>query len=235
MQKVILTLLVLAAAPTAVQAFDLTGGEVKLGYSTLTGDGDFAKTSLQGALEMGFTPRFGMQVDLGLNAFSGIGKTATTATLHGIYHLTEKTSLGLFYDQDHLSGENVGFYGFEAGQNAANFDGEAFVAVGEDGGISTRLIGVSGRYTLSDTFGLGGSLQRANLEDGVAITRLGVKADMELGQAAGAFVELGTLSGGLDGASGSETFVGIGANFKFGAGHGVTFGKRGVFELLPGL
>lgn len=235
MRNLISTLLILTASTTAAQAFEVTGGEVELAYSAFTDDSDFAKTALQGAVELGFNQRFGMQIDLGLHGFNGISDTATNLTLHGLYHVSDQTSIGLFYGQERLDGESVSLLGFEAGQEAAKFDGEVFVAIGEEEDLTVRLMGLSGRYAVSDKFGLGGSLQRADLEGGLDITRLGVKADMALGQSTSAFIEVGSLSGSIDGSSGSETFVGIGADLKFGAARGATFGKRGLFQMIPGL
>ena len=125
--------------------------------------------------------------------------------------------------------------GFEVGQTSASFSGEAHIALGKQGGNTMQLMGIGGRYSVSDKFGLGASLQRADLDNDADVTRLGIKADMALGQTATAFVELGNLAGGIDGSGGSEGFVGIGADFKFGAKHGTTFGKRGLFDMLPGL
>lgn len=235
MQKLFSTVLVILATTTAAQAFEVAGSEARLGYSTLTGDTGFAKTNLQGAVELGFGSQFGAQADLGLYIFRDLGDTATSATLHGLYHVTDQTSLGMFYGQERLNGETANLTGFEVGQQSATFGGEAFIALGKQAGNTMQLMGIAGRYAVSDKFGLGASLQRADLDNDVDVTRLGIKADMALGQNATAFVELGNLAGGIDGASGSEGFVGIGADFKFGAKHGVTFGKRGLFEMLPGL
>lgn len=235
MQKTLSILLVLLATSTAAQAFEVVGSEARLGFSTLTGDTGVAKTNLQGAVELGFGPRFGMQADLGLFVFKDLGDTATGITLHGLYHVTEQTSLGMFYGQERLNGETARLTGFEVGQTSASFSGEAHIALGKQGGNTMQLMGIGGRYSVSDKFGLGASLQRADLDNDADVTRLGIKADMALGQTATAFVELGNLAGGIDGSGGSEGFVGIGADFKFGAKHGTTFGKRGLFDMLPGL
>jgi len=61
-KSVALALVGLLCAP-AVHAFEVTGGEVSLGYSGLTGSSanDLTKTAMGGSLEFGITHQFSVQ------------------------------------------------------------------------------------------------------------------------------------------------------------------------------
>ncbi|PTE22149.1 hypothetical protein FAZ78_09225 [Cereibacter changlensis] len=215
-------------------AVELTGAEVGASHSFFVDDTSVSKTTLQGSAELGFGPMFGVQGDLGINWLNESDETATSATLHGLYHVNDQTSLGLFYGSDKLDGEHRDYYGFEVGQKGPSFDVEAYVGRGEDSGLTGTMMGVEGRFAVSGAFGLGGKLQNADFDDDASMTRVGLTGDYTMPNGMGLTAELGRLnSDGLG--VGDETYVGIGAKMSFGPNQGVTFGKRGLLDVLPGL
>lgn len=224
-----------ACAMGPAHAVEVTGADITLGYSAFTEDNDFNASALEGSLEVGFNKQFGVQLDLGYHKFGAIDDDATTATLHGIYHVDDATSLGLFYGRDSALGGNIDFYGIEAGHEYDRFDVEGYVAHGEESGFSGTVVGLSGAYAATDSFKLGLSLDNADFDGGVTVRRVGVKGAYDFGTAASVYAEIGSLNGKVGGFSDSETFVGVGASFSFGADRGATFGQRGLAHLIPGL
>ena len=218
-----------AAAPTFAQ--ELRGGSLTFGHSAFVRDTSVSKTSLDGQVEVGFGRSIGLQLDLGISHLNSIGEGSTNATLHGIYHVSDQTSLGLFVGADRLSGQSLDFVGFEVGQEAAKFDIETYIAYGEDSGIDGTIAGFSGRYSVSDSFGIGGSVERGDI-GGVGLTRFGLKGDYAATPNIALVAEVGAFD--APGTS-TEAFVGLGGKFTFGNERGTTFGKRGVVNLIPGL
>ncbi|SDW20266.1 porin [Litoreibacter albidus] len=230
-----LAALALCATIQPAAAFELTGGSVDLGYSAFADDTDFSKLSLQGSVEAAFTRNFGAQLDLSYHDFNFVNDSGSNMTLHALYHVNEVASLGLFYGRDSDGSTDIDFYGIEGGYEFNNFDAEMYLATGEEAGISGNMFGLEGRYAINEKTGLGGSIDRVNFDGGVDATRIGVKVDHDLTETFNLNAEVGTARLSVPGLSGTETFVGIGAQFKFGAERGTTFGKRGLLDLIPGL
>lgn len=226
----------IAATFFAVPAFSagVTGGDIGLSYSAFTEDTDFAKTSLAGSLEFGMNRQFAVQGDLGYHGFHFIDESATTIGLHGIYHLSDESSLGLFVGQERFMGESQDFYGVEFGHEFQNFDVELYVGEGESAGDTGTAYGFSGRYAANDVFGLGIAYDRIDL--GVAsANRIGLKGDLALGSNTVVTAEYGTVDGSIGGLSASEGYFGVGVRMAFGAERGATFDRRGIARLIPGL
>ncbi len=217
----------LMGLPTLAQ--EIRGGALGLSHSAFLGDTSISKTSLDGQLEIGFGSRLSVQADLGFSHLNSIGRGTTNATLHGIYHVTDQTSLGLFYGADRLAGKTIDFTGFEVGQKAARFGVEAYVGYGEDAGISGTIGGVSGRYAISDSFGIGGAVEHGDMA-GTNLTRLSLKSDYAVTPTIALTAEFGTLDST---GTGAEAFFGLGGTLRFGAG-APSFGKRGLINLVPG-
>jgi hypothetical protein len=232
------TITVVACAfcmPTIASAFDVTGGEVSIGHSVFIDDTDFARSSLEGSVELGFSKSIGVQVDAGISSFNVISETSTAFAVHGIYHFNEATSAGVFVGTEELASESDAFYGAEVGTEFTQGDIEGYVEFGEDSGVDVTVIGLSGSYQLNDTFALGASVDYVEFDGGIDLTRVGVRGDYAVGQQTDLYAEAGSLSADAFGLTGSEAFVGVGAEFNFGAERGATFGRRGLARLLPGL
>ncbi|MCU9846572.1 hypothetical protein OEZ60_00945 [Defluviimonas sp. WL0024] len=220
---------------TPAMAVEVTGGDLAFSYSTFTDDTDVSKLAVTGAVEIGFTPNFGVQFDAGAHAFNLIDETGTNLTLHGIYHANDQVSFGGFYGNDRLFGDNQDFYGLEAGFDLGAANAEAYLAHADDAGFHVNITGLSGSYGFDHGFTLGGSLQHANFDGGLDVTRFGATGSYAVSPTFDVYAELGTVKAGAFGFSNSEPYVGIGAAMTFGAERGATFGRRGLFELLPGL
>jgi hypothetical protein len=220
---------------SSAAAFGVTGGELSIGHSVFVDDTDFARSSLEGSVELGFSKNIGVQVDAGLSNFDAISETSTAFAVHGIYHFNDSTSAGVFVGTEELASESNTFYGAEIGTEFTQGDVEGYFQFGEDSGVDVTVIGVSGSYQLNDTFALGASFDYVEFDGGVDLTRVGVRGDFAVGQQTDLYAEAGSLSADAFGLSDSEAFVGVGAEFNFGAERGATFGRRGFARLLPGL
>ena len=223
---------VLPFCVTTAIAGEFTGGSVGLGYSAFTEDagGTIDKTALSGSLEYGFDRNAAVQGDLALSKLGGSDNEAVNVTLHGIFHLDEKTSFGGFIAREEVDSEGLTLYGLEAGHDAGQFEGETYIAYGESNDEDTVLFGLSGLYNVNDAFGFGAKYDRIDI-DSLVLNRVAVEAEYRV-QNVILSAELGQLD--LDGAD-SETFFGIGARVAFGAKRGATFDRRGLIEALPGL
>lgn len=227
------------------QAFEVTGGEISLGYSAFTeklGGERLSNTSLSGSIEMGLTRDFSAQVDLSLyqfNQLSALGaNNGKNLTLHGIYHIDESISVGGFYGMDRIEGIDLDFYGAEVGYESASFEAEAYFAIGDIDGLSGdgSVVGLSGAFPVANKVDLIGSASFGKIDGGVdfSLIEAGVKYDVSdnFGLSASYGVADGS-AGGFN--ASSEGYFAIEAEITFGADRGATFGERGMLRLIPGL
>jgi hypothetical protein len=224
--------LVLFCAPVA-QAQQVTGGSLTLSHSAFTDDTDLSKTSLLGSVELGFNRNYGLQADLGMGRLNNASETVTNAVLHGIYHLSDTTSVGLFLGLDRLDGETQSFVGLEMGTAAGPTGFEAYIGYADDDTDSGTMIGLSTRYGVSEQFGLGVSLDHLSLS-AVDATRYSVNADYAVTPNVTLFGEVGALNGQTAGGSGTEGYVKLGGKVTFGAKRGTTFDQRSLLSVIPG-
>lgn len=215
-------------------AVELTGGDLTLGYSTWTDDTSFAKLGVAGSAEIGFSPEFSVQGDLGTSRFLEAGETTSSIALHAIYHTGPGTSLGVFYGTDSVDNDNKDFYGFEVGQKSSMFEVEAHIGNGENFDLDGMVGGLSGTYNVTPVFGLGASYQRANI-DGLDISTTAIRADYEIAPTFTVGAEIGSFRADLDNVNGRETYIGLSATKTFGPQDGATFGRRGILNVIPGL
>lgn len=233
--KLTLSALSLALICSTAQA-EAISGQIKLSQSAFIDDTSVAKTNFSGAVELGFGPELGAQLDFGVNALNASGETATNFAAHAIYKPSDTTAFGAFYALDSLSGESQSVYGIEAAQNFKTGGVQAYLARGEDSGFSGSVIGLSGGTIIGEGFGLGASVDHGSFDGGLSLTRFGVRASYGQGERSKMFVEIGTLNGEISGlGSDSETYAKVGATFNFGRNSGLTFGDRSIYNLLPGL
>lgn len=225
-------LCLMAAAPALSQ--QVTGGSLSLSHSAFVDETRVAKTALAGSVELGFSRSFSVQADLGFTDLNAVSETATTFTLHGVYHLSDTTSAGLFLGVDSVAGESEEFVGLEFGHQVGRSGFEAYVARAEEDGISGTMIGLSTRYEMGNSGGIGVSLDRAAVE-GIRATRYSLNGDLTVADGMKLFGEVGALHGSVGGASDSEGYVKLGAKFTFGAKRGTTFGQRSILNVIPGL
>ncbi|MGO4855499.1 hypothetical protein [Phaeovulum sp. W22_SRMD_FR3] len=221
------------ALPAA--AVEVTGGQLSFSRSQFTDYSEAAKTTLEGAVEFGFTREFAVQADLGFNALNSADETVTAMALHAIYHGDETNSYGLFIGNERVAGEDVTYYGIEYGHESGPLSFETFLARGEESGVSGTEFGLKGRYAVNDRLGLGARYETVDFESVIDVSVLGLTADYAVVPNLLVTGEVGSADLDVSGAgSASETYVKLGATYTFGAARGATFGKRGLVNLLPG-
>ncbi|QFT60172.1 hypothetical protein FIU94_15195 [Sulfitobacter sp. THAF37] len=220
---------------TTAHAVEITGGSAQLSYSGFTTNTDVDKLSAEGSVELGFDRNIGAQLDLGLTKFGATDEDVQTIGVHGIYHVDEFTSLGAFYVNDNFNAGDADFYGIEAGHEMALWDFEGYLGRLDDSAADATLLGVSARYELQNGIGVTGALDHLNPEGVGDATRLGVKVDRDvIGSDVNLFLEVGAVRADVGGGSDTETYVGIGGKYVFGAERGATFEQRGLAKFLPG-
>lgn len=228
-----LAVLMIFGLGSVAQAQEIKG-DLTLGHSFFTDENQVSKAYAEGALEFGVTPKASVQLDLGVSSLGFVDETATNLVLHGIYDVHATGSVGAFVGMDRLAGEDVTFYGIEYGQSLGSGSIEAYAGTGDEAGVDGTVIGVESEFLIGSEFGLGVKLDHADFEGTLSATRFGVKGIYGLGDTGKLFAEVGTLRGEIDGDSGSEPFVGVGLTVNLGQDE-ASFGRRGLFNLFPGL
>ena len=235
MKNHILAAVILAAAAGSAQAqgFGFSGGEISAEALAYSDSGDIGKTAYSGALEFGITQHISVAVDLGFYGLQTLDLQADTATIHGIYQLNETVSLGAFYGQDTLDGDDARLFGIEGGTEFGAAAVEGYFAKLDGAGDNATLLGVSGTYGFSQSISALGSFNIADLGD-ASSNRLALGGQYTIANGPDLWAEIGTLKID-DGVSASDdTFISIGARIEFGAARGTTFGRRSLFETASG-
>ena len=223
----------LAAAPARAE---MTGGSVGLSRSFFTGDGDLAKTTLDGSLEFGLTPQFGLQGDLSANHFRTSDETLTNAVVHGIVHAGDATAIGGFVGFDTVGGDSATILGAEARlRPAPRIDVEGYGARNENHGDRVTQFGLAGTYAMTPQVGFGTRFDYGDFNAGGSATRFAINADVNVTPNATLSAELGQLDAKAFAFGGNEAYLKFGGRISFGANGGTTFGMRSIANLIPGL
>ncbi|MBY6137956.1 hypothetical protein KUV26_00730 [Leisingera daeponensis] len=234
MKRIIGAAAAAAAMAGSLQAAEITGGSFDLSTSAFADDTDFARKAVGGALELGFSRGFSTQLDLFYADFNATRLEGANATLHGIAHVSDSTSLGLFYGVEEAGNDEYDFYGIEAGHEFGFADAEFYLGEGDDGAISGTIAGIAIRKDVTSQFTINAGLDHLDLGS-IDLTRIAAGAEYDIGEGAKFYGELGSLNADAQNLSGNEAFVGIGFKWDFGANRGTTFGRRGLVSKLPGL
>lgn len=218
----------MALAATPAVAFEVTGGEVGLEYNHYS-DADASVTKLNGSVEFGFDRNFGMQIDAeAVNVDEDEGSaSANRFGVHGIYHLSGNSSLGLFYGQE----EDADFYGIEYGVGTAQSGFEIYLGQATEADEDALLFGFSGEYALGNGFSL--ELDYASATDEVTLYNLSLGGKYRFQPNFAGYVEFGSLGVAVENAYGNlvtadTNYVGVGLEYTFGAKRGATFNNRSV-------
>ncbi len=224
----------LAFGATTAQAVEVTGGSVGLSYSAFADETDLNQWGLEGSMELGFNRNLSLQIDAAYRDFDFTNIDSTLLGLHGIYHMNEATSLGVFYTLEDIEGEEADIFGFEAGYEVQQWQFEGYIAsVDTDLGDAT-LGGIKARYEMQEGFGLTGSYERSDDDTG-DLSRFAIRLDRDVSVNTNLFLEVGSAKAEAGGVKISEPFVGLGGEIAFGADRGTTFEQRGLTRLIPGL
>lgn len=224
-------LLAAAAGSAQAQGFGFSGGEISA--EALAFGGDIGKTAYSGALEFGITRNISVAVDLGFYGLQTLDLQADTATIHGIYQMSETVSLGAFYGQDTLEGDDAQVFGIEAGTELGAAAVEGYFAKLDGAGDNATLLGVSGTYGFTDSISALGSFNIADLGDSSS-NRLALGGQYTIASGPDLWAEIGTLKVDDGVSTSDDMFVSIGARIEFGAARGTTFGRRSLFETASG-
>ncbi|WP_151717794.1 hypothetical protein [Gemmobacter serpentinus] len=220
--------------PFAAQA-EFVGGRAGLSHSAFTGDSDRAKSSADVQLEWAFGQSFSTQTDLGLSGLHALDDTALNFTTHLNWTFANGGTAGLFYGWDKVVGTED-FYGLEYATMVGNTHVDGYIAMIDEVGSNGTMAGVAGRMAMNDRFGLGASVDYMKSNGVVDGTRIGLNGDYAMGEATKLTGEIGRVS--ADDTAGnrvSDTYLKLGVDFAFGQKPGVSFGKRSLFNILPGL
>jgi hypothetical protein len=232
----------LTIAGSQAYAFEITGGDLRLGYSAFTDEvlgEDLGKTALEGSVEFGFDRYIALQFDLGLQDFKLAEKSGNNLAVHVLHHMNEDTSVGLFVGRDKISSIEADYYGIEAGYEAHNFEFEAYLSTGDVsepslGSSDVNIVGVSGAFDVSPSLKLTGAVHHADFDGDDSASRFEVGIQYAASDHLALVASVGSAEGDIYGSSASENFFAVGAELTFGANRGATFGQRGLLRLIPG-
>lgn len=218
------------ALPFAAQA-EILGAEVGFEHSTYLDATarDMHKSTLGGALDYALGSNVSVQADLSQRYYGLADWDGTTFGLHGIWHTGTGAAVGAFVGKDWLDNETMEFYGLEGAMRIGALDYEAFGTIADGEDRKSYMLGLRGEYAVNDQLSLGGHLATLNADED--LVRLGATAKYEFLPGYLADAELGLADPDN---SDKEVFLSVGIKAVFGPGKGVTFGRRGLQEILPG-
>ncbi len=228
-------------AASHAQAIEVTGGYLDLGYRTFT-DTDLGDAfNLNGSGELAFNRAFSAQLDLGGYRFQDLGENTTNWTLHANWHTSKNASFGAFFGQESIDSLDVEFYGLETGFDAGPAEVEGYIArqqLSDFSDIDGNMFGVSVTADLNDKWEFTASYDLLNDVVGALDFYLfALGANYAASDNAEVYGILGVahISSPIVSGSSYEAYIGVGVRMNFGNERGTTFGRRGVFDKLPGL
>lgn len=236
---IVIALLCGASVATPAAAQQVTGGEVELAYRSFD-EGDASTTTLGGAVELGLNRNFALQLDVvtSQTSFDGAGDADFDGvTLHGIYHLNEMTSIGLYGGSDSGEGEEVTTYGAEVGVEFGQIDLEAYLGQAESDGETVDIFGFEAGYLIGNGFELTALLDSQSYDGDASLTTYALRGDYTIANGFSAFASVGTLQldaslGGFGSISENDNFFTLGGTYVFGAERGATFGSRSFYDIF---
>lgn len=210
--------LVCSVSPLAAQQF--TGGELGFEYNQSFEDSDVDGTSYFAGVEMAVNREFSIGLDL---ADIDGADVSTQATLHGMYHLNDQSTVGAFYT---YKDEDASLFGIEGGIEIWGGDISGHIGRLSVDDETAFVFGLDSRNPISDSsFSLFSDFDLVS-DDEVAIStnELGVEYNFPAG--ADVYALYGQASAFADGGSDSTDYFGVGARIRFGAERGTTFSAR---------
>ncbi len=186
--------------------------------------------ALHGALDYGFTPNLAAQLDLAQHHYTYTNDEGGNVTLHAIGHVGQATALGAFLGHEWIDGDHLEHYGLEAKHEFGLIGVEGYTAWVENDTTDASIIGLSGSYAMSEALSFGGRFETIDTEGGTDTTALDATVAYAMPHGVTLDGSLGLIDGNkMD----TEVTFGLGIRTTLG-GNGVTFGRRGVQELIPG-
>lgn len=217
--KIILSTAALIAASTPVVAQQFTGGELGFEYNQLLDDGEVDGTNYYAGAEIGFTRDFSIGVNVANLDFTG---EDTRATLHGIYHLNDVSSVGLFV----AGGDNdTRSYGIEGGMELFGGDIGGYIGQISLDDEDALAIGLSSNTPIGANFSFFTDFDIV-ADEAVAVSTNEIGFEYTIAGGPDLFAQYGRIDLDTTAGDGSTDYIGVGARIEFGAGRGTTFEGR---------
>lgn len=234
-KQMALTIVAAIATATPALAVDVRGASVELGYSKFTSLSHFDRFFAEGAMEIGLGSSFAVQGDIGVYRYGDLSATGYSGAVHGLYHLNDSFSVGLFLGREGAGNANSTFYGLEAGMTLDRFEVQGHYTMGDVNGRDMDMFGIAFEMELTDRVGLRADYQSADDWNDVDARKYAVGLDYAIGRAGTLYGEVGRAKTTIGpSGSGFQTFVGIGAKFDLGGVGAPTFDQRGFLTFWPG-
>jgi hypothetical protein len=213
---VVATLLV--ASPAVAQQF--TGGELGVEYNSLLDADDVDGTSYFAGAELSFNREFAVAVDV--SNIEAVGENGNDVTLHGIYHLNDNASMGLFYSRDNDDAAKIGI---EGGIEFMGGDISAYVGQLQIDDETALVVGFSSDTPIYQNISVFTDFDIVG-DDSLAISTNEIGVEYAFDQGPEVYAQFGRFNVEAGGVSADQDYVGIGARIKFGAARGTTFEAR---------
>ena len=223
----------LAALPAAAQQF--AGGQVDLTMRSFD-DLGIETTSARVSGEMALSRSFSLQGDLFTGTDDSLGDDDSSfgATLHGLLHVSETSTVGVFTTYEGNDSSSFGSFGVEAGASFGEIATEIWLGVGEnDTGSDANYFGLETRRAFGLVHLFGG-VEYYNISGEIESVQSGLGVEY---QSAGGFGLTAKIEDNYfeydDQFSFDDTSVSIGASYRFGKRPGTVFGERslsGIFR-----
>lgn len=218
------------ATPLAAQG--VTGGQLGITYTAPVDGSDFGGTSYNGGVEYAINRQFAVSADFSSYSLDTFSTDPSSLTLHGVYHMSDTASLGLFFGQETIGDESAEYFGLEGGTEFMGGEIAGYFA-SVQGDSDGTMLGIDGQYDWRDGIGFTGNASMVSVND-TSISRIAIGGVYAMAEGPEFFGEIGSLSAESGGMSDSQSFIGLGARINFGAKRGTTFDQRSLYEVLPG-
>lgn len=221
------------SAPAFAQG--ITGGQLGVEYNAPTDGSDFGGTTYNGGLEYAISRQISVAIDATGYSTDNLDVSGSNATLHGIYHLSDTASAGIFYGIDALedADTNTSVYGIEGGTEFMGGEVAGYIGLADGDGTDATLFGVDGAYALNNAFSLVGEAHISSIDD-ATVSRIQLGAQYEIANGPQVYAHVGNISAGDSSSAEDQTFIGIGARVAFGAARGTTFEGHSIFDAIAG-
>lgn len=231
----------LLATVTSASAFEFTGSSIGVEYSRFNAKGldendnptRLERVSVTGSASFNITPTIGAQVDTGSHELGLLDENIKNFGLHGYYNLSDTSAAGAFVTHESNSGGSVNLVGLEYMREMETIDFEVFAAKANDGDETVTAFGGSGRYAMSDRFGLLFDVSQTKI-DTLKMTNLSVGTDFKVSEMTSIYLNSGSAALDTEDGSSTEGFLAVGAKFSFGPKNGSTFKNRSILGNFPG-
>lgn len=235
--KAALTVTSLMVAGTSSFAQGFTGGQLGIEYNAPVDGGDMGGTTYSLGGEYAISRTFAMALDATSYRLDNVETSVSNFTLHGIYHLNEKMSLGAFVGLDRLTDSRNTLYGVEFGTevqgglfNTGPRDISGYIGFADGESSDSMFAGVGGNQRITDSIDLVADINWAQIDD-ESTWKGTATAEYHMANGPDFYGNLGVVETSDD--PDMQIFVGIGARISFGAARGTTFDQRSLLESLP--